>query len=465
MHMNAPIDPPLDRFLQSLLRSGLFQRDQLISLLRTIPKEIRQSAPLLADYLIERDYLTHFQAKKLLKGTWYGLVLGRYRILAPLGRGASGAVYLASIHEPSGEFNSIPLESQLMAIKVLSPKKQKQSSAHVLRFQREMDLAQRVNHPHLTRTYDAGEIDGIHFIAMEYIRGQSLSQIVHETGPLLVPRVARIFSEVAAGLTYAHELGLVHRDLKPRNIMITPNGHAKILDLGLALVQDEEFELDSTVMGGQGYVVGTMDYIAPDQVLNPVGVDHRADLYAMGCSMYFALTGRPPFPGGTSKEKMKRHLRETPDSLQELDPWIPPDFVRIVEQLMEKQPFLRYSDAETVRQALLPWTVKDPEFPMDVSPEGEDFEIIHEVETSPRKKDPGLDSIFFMPPIESPKHHAPEVIPMVILLDEPEDKQERKREPNFPSNEYLIPIQTLIWLLVATASLVLIVALIQLFRQ
>src|SRR5437667_12450381 len=99
-HMNAPLDSPLDRFLQSLLRSGLFQRDQLISLLRTIPKEIRQSAPLLAEYLIERDYLTHFQAKKLLKGTWYGLVLGRYRVLAPLGRGATGAVYLASIHEP-----------------------------------------------------------------------------------------------------------------------------------------------------------------------------------------------------------------------------------------------------------------------------------------------------------------------------------------------------------------------------
>ena len=214
------------------------------------------------------------------------------------------------------------------------------------RFLREMDMAQRVAHPHLTRTFEAGDIGGVHYIAMEYIRGQSLRRLVADQGPLSVARAAHLFAEVADGLAHAHATGLVHRDLKPANIMVTPNGHAKILDLGLALAVGEELPADKKIVGGQGYVVGTMDYIAPEQVDDPTGVDARADLYAMGCSLYFALTGQPPFPGGTSQEKMKRHRTEHPDPLTDFNPTVPVEFARVVQKLMEKVPARRYPTAK-----------------------------------------------------------------------------------------------------------------------
>ena len=222
---------------------------------------------------------------------------------------------------------------------------------------------------------------------MEYIRGQSLRRLVADQGPLSAARAAHLFAEVADGLAHAHATGLVHRDLKPANIMVTPNGHAKILDLGLALAVDEELPADKKIVGGQGYVVGTMDYIAPEQVDDPTGVDARADLYAMGCSLYFALTGQPPFPGGTSQEKMKRHRTEHPDPLTDFNPTVPVEFARVVQKLMEKVPGRRYPTAKVARDALLPWAAADPETPYDVDPDQTAAEVVLELERT--VKDPG----------------------------------------------------------------------------
>ena len=149
-------------------------------------------------------------------------------------------------------------------------------------------------------------------------------------------------AEVASALEHAHNQGLIHRDLKPSNIMITPNDHAKVLDLGLALMQGEQADL--SVIGGQGYIVGTMDYIAPEQTADASKVDARCDVYALGCTLYFALTGQPPFPGGTNREKIQRHRREKPTPLAELRPDLPKGFVALVERLMEKDPRGRPAD-------------------------------------------------------------------------------------------------------------------------
>jgi serine/threonine protein kinase len=367
-------EAPADRFLRSLRKSGLLPDARVNELLAAAPKGAARDPDQLGEFLVSRGAVTHFQVAKLKQGTFQGLALGPYHILSPLGKGGMGTVYLArDMRKPEGG-------KALIALKVLPPKRAREEDRMLARFLREMDMAQRVGHPHLTKTFEAGAIAGVHYIAMEYIRGESLRRVVGDHGPLSVARAAHLFAEVADGLGHAHHTGLVHRDLKPQNIMVTPNGHAKILDLGLALAVDEELPADKTIVGGQGYVLGTMDYIAPEQVDDPTGVDARADLYAMGCSLYFALTGQPPFPGGTSQEKMKRHRTEHPDPLTDFNPTVPVEFARIVQKLMEKAPGRRYQTAKAVRDALRPWAASDPETPYDVDPDQTEAELVRELE-------------------------------------------------------------------------------------
>jgi len=380
--MATPTDSltSVDRFLQLVARSRLVEHEQLQQAVDQAPKATGQNAEKLADFLVERQYLTHFQAAKLLKGTWQGLVLGPYQVLAPLGRGGMGQVYLArntEFKKPGAPNSGTP---SLVALKVLPPKRAREEQRTLARFLREMEMCRLVSHPHLTKTFDAGDFQGVYYIAMEYIRGTVLNQLIKDNGPLLTPRTARLFSEIAAGLSHAHDKGLIHRDLKPSNIMVTPNGHGKVLDLGLALVVDEELPQDKMIVGGQGYVVGTMDYIAPEQVDDPTQVDARADLYALGCSIYYAMTGQPPFPGGTKIEKMKRHCHEFAAPLSDVNPTVPAAFSKIVERLMEKEPARRYSSAEQVREALLPWAYTDPQLPMDTDPHQTEAEAVEQLE-------------------------------------------------------------------------------------
>ncbi|MCE9529661.1 MAG: serine/threonine protein kinase [Planctomycetes bacterium] len=382
--MKSPPDslPTAEHLLRMLARTGLVDREDLRRELDQLPAAHRRDARKLSDHLVERQVLTLFQAAKLLKGTWQGLVLGPYQILAPLGRGGMGAVYLARNTLPKrfdkdGRPMLLPL---LVALKVLPPKRAKEDDRTLARFRREMDMCKRVEHLHLTKTFDIGQLEGVYFIAMEYIRGTNLTEHVKANGTLPTARAARLFSEIASGLSHAHAKGLIHRDLKPSNIMVTPNGHGKILDLGLAMAVDEELPKDKMIVGGQGYVVGTMDYIAPEQVEDGSRVDARADLYALGCTMYFALTGQPPFPGGTSIEKMQKQRSAFAEPIPDLNPTVPAEFARIIERLMNKNPAKRYQTAEQVREALLTWTSGDAEKPLDVDPMLTEADALQEIE-------------------------------------------------------------------------------------
>ncbi len=355
----------IERFIKTLARCGLFERDDLQTILKQSPNHVRKDSKQLARWLIDEHYLTIFQAGKLLRGIWQGLVLGPYHILSPIGKGGMGVVYLArQIHEglPKSQLEN-PKERQkrhLVALKILPPHRARSETRTLERFLREMQMAHRVDHPFLTKTYDAGEIQGVYYIAMEYIRGRTLSQVVASQGPLEVHKVAKLFEEVTIGLAHAHAMGLIHRDLKPSNIMITRRGKAKILDLGLALVKDEERPEDKSILGGRGYVVGTMDFIAPEQVTDSTSVDHRADLYSLGCSMYFSLTGHPPFPGGTSVQKMQRHRFDIPQPIQQLNPSVPDEFVAVIEQLMAKKKEDRIPDSLILRELLQPFIDLEP---------------------------------------------------------------------------------------------------------
>ncbi|MFO0845969.1 MAG: serine/threonine-protein kinase [Gemmataceae bacterium] len=349
---------PAEEFLRHVLRSGLLDRDELKAALRGTPREQRTDSQALADHLVRAGKLTRFQAGRLLKGISQGLIFGPFRVLSPIGRGGMGKVFLVRDTR----------SRQLVALKILPPRLARNEERMLARFRREMDLSQKVAYHHIAWTYEVGEFRGVPYIAMEYIPGRTLSQVVNQDGPLRPARAARLMAEVAAGLSHAHTQGLIHRDLKPGNILITPRDQAKILDLGLALIEGENVE-DALVVGGQGYIVGTMDYIAPEQTLDAAGVGPRCDLYSLGCTLYFALAGQPPFPGGTSKEKIVRHRRESPTPLAALAPDAPPGLVALVERLMEKDPLHRPASAAEAERELRLWGAADEEPPADAAEE------------------------------------------------------------------------------------------------
>ena len=246
-----------------------------------------------------------------------------------------------SLHSAAGAWGPFTwpaTRSQLLvALKVLPPKRAREEERLLARFRREMDMCQRVSHPHLAWAYEVGVCQGVYYIALEYIPGKSLFRLVTDEGPLSVPRAAHLFGEVCSALDHAHNQGLIHRDMKPSNIMITPHDRAKVLDLGLALVQGEA-PADREVVGGQGYVVGTMDYIAPEQAENATRVETSCDIYSLGCSIFFAMTGQPPFPGGSALEKIQKHRSAEPPSIALLNPTVAPGFIAIVRKMMAKQP-------------------------------------------------------------------------------------------------------------------------------
>jgi len=333
----APAD-----FLRTVVRSGLLTTEELAA----VPAADQTTSRAVADHLVAAEKLTHFQAEKLLRGRSQGFFVGPYVVLAPIGRGGMGAVYLARRRDRTGG---------LVALKLLSPKRARAESRTLARFLREMQLGRHLEHPNVTRTFDAGEANGTYFIAMEYVPGLTLQQLVEGGGPLSVADAARVFTDVAVGLSHAHARGLVHRDLKPANVMVTPEGRAKVLDLGLAIMVGEEQPDDPAILGTKGYVLGTMDYIAPEQTTDPTAVGPAADLYALGCSLYFALAGLPPFPGGTSQQKIRWQRAEAAPPLEQFNPAVPPELLALVRALMAKKPADRPPSADAVRDALTPW--------------------------------------------------------------------------------------------------------------
>lgn len=336
------------QFVEAVVNSRLVGRVRLAAVLDALSPEVAKSARKTADHLVAGGDLTRYQADKLLQGVSDGLVLGPYRVLSPLGRGGMASVYLAR-----DDRERVPT---LVALKVLPPSKAKAERAALARFLREIDLGRQLDHTHIARTFDAGYAGGVHYIAMEFVQGVTLRKVVERDGPMGVEAAARVMADVADGLQHAHERGLIHRDLKPSNVMVTPDGRGKLLDLGLAILEDEDRPDDPTVLGGRGYILGTMDYIAPEQAVDATAVGPRSDLYGLGCTGYFAVTGLPPFPGGTSKQKLKWHRTVEPPPADQLNAGVPYEFARLLERLMAKKPEDRPESGAAVCELLRPWT-------------------------------------------------------------------------------------------------------------
>jgi len=299
----------------------------------------------LAEALVRDGLLTQFQAQQLLQGKWRGFFIGRYKVLGMLGAGGMGKVFLC---EHSGMRRQV-------AIKVLPPK-QAGNSETVERFYREAQAIARLDHRNIIHAFDVAQDGDVHYLVMEYAKGITLEDCVVRDGPMSPNRVLDYLRQSAMGLQHAHQSGVVHRDIKPSNLLITENGVVKILDLGLAqFFQDQEDEAKNRSSDG---VMGTVDYMAPEQALDCTEVDIRADIYSLGATFYFALSGRSPFEGGSTTQKILWHQVRDPESLERIRADLPTDLIALISRMMAKDPANRFQTPEELLQTLAPSQVE-----------------------------------------------------------------------------------------------------------
>lgn len=325
----------------------------LIEALRTYqllePEQIEQIAGerfteprTLAKELLRRGWLTAYQINSLFQGRGKDLVLGTYVLLERLGEGGMGLVFKAR-HVKLG---------RTVALKVI----RKEKLAHpesIRRFRREIQLASKLSHPNVVLAFDADEVGSTHFYAMEYVEGTDLARRLAEPAPLPVAQACDYLRQAALGLQHAHERGLVHRDIKPANLLVTQGGQLKILDMGLARLNNPALDdLANSHLTQQGSVMGTVDYLAPEQAMDSHNVDTRADLYGLGCTIYHLLSGQVPFPGGTALEKLLRHREEQARPIEQLRPDVPPQLAGIIRKLMAKRREDRFTSPADLLAAL-----------------------------------------------------------------------------------------------------------------
>jgi serine/threonine-protein kinase len=313
----------------------------------------------LARELIQSEWLTPYQVNQLLQDRGQQLVLGPYVLLERLGSGGMGEVFKARHRKLD----------RIRALKVISRKHLTQAVV-VQRFLREAETAAQLSHPNIVAVHDAGLDDDRYYLAMEYIEGIDLGRLLREAGPLPVSLACDFIRQAALGLHQAHEHGLVHRDVKPSNLFVAPRGGmvrgpvgdierfrgatVKVLDLGLVSQQSERLDETEMALTQKGLVLGTLDYLAPEQARNSHRVDRRADLYSLGCTLFHLVAGQPPFPGGVALDKLLRHQSETPPALAGLRPGVPGRLQAVIERLLAKKPEDRYADANELAVALVP---------------------------------------------------------------------------------------------------------------
>lgn len=295
-----------------------------------------------AAHLVAAGLLTQWHVDKLMDKKYKGFFLGKYKLLRHIGSGGMSTVYLA--------------EHMLMhrqrAIKVL-PKARVNDSSYLDRFHREAQATATLDHPNIVRCYDVDNDGDTHYLVMEFIEGRDLNSVVKQEGPLPLELACNYIAQAAEGLQHAHKANLIHRDVKPANLLVDSKGVVKLLDLGLALFSDEG-KASLTVEHNEN-VLGTADYLAPEQAVNSHKVDHRADIYGLGCALYFLLTGHPPFPEGTLAQRIAKHQQQMPEDIRKERPECPRDLADICVKMMQKRPEKRYATMRDVADALEAW--------------------------------------------------------------------------------------------------------------
>jgi serine/threonine protein kinase len=327
----------------------------------------------------------------------------RYQILGLLGTGGMGAVYKAQ-HR---------IMERIVALKVISPELVSNPRT-VHRFHLEVKAAAKLSHRNIVTAFDAEQAGDTHFLVMEFVEGTTLGRVVEKKKMFPVPHACEYLRQAAQGLQHAFEQGMVHRDIKPQNLMLTPKGRVKILDFGLArFVSESNKDSGLTALGA---VMGTPDYMAPEQAQDAHKADIRSDIYSLGCTLHCLLRGRPPFPEGTGIQKILAHLEQEPPLLLNFRDDVPPELEQIVKRMMAKDPAKRYQTPKDVARALTPViraALQKPVKEIQPKTDGEPAASSH--------YDDGTDWYLTMPEEESGKRAAP-------AADEDfEDEEERPR--------------------------------------
>jgi serine/threonine-protein kinase len=319
----------VEQFIGRLSESGLLSAADVSEFQGNLPPDKRpRDVQALAASLVKAGKLTKYQAQAVYQGKTKGLAFGQYVVLDKLGEGGMGVVLKAQ-HRRMG---------RLVAIKVLSPSAMKQAGA-VDRFHREAQAAAKLSHPNIVAAYDADEYQGMHYLAMEYVEGRDLATIVKNSGPLGVREAVECVLQAARGLHYAHEQGIVHRDIKPGNLLLDKKGTIKILDMGLARIAGADAALGGPErLTASGQVMGTCDYMAPEQALDSHTVDARADIYALGCTLYRLLIGRPPYGGDSLMQILMAHQQAPIPSIPQARPEVPPALDAVFQRMAAKKP-------------------------------------------------------------------------------------------------------------------------------
>jgi serine/threonine protein kinase len=338
-----------DRIFELIEKSRLVESGKLQAQLDVIRAHhdgvLPEDPVVVCKELEDAGVITRWQSEKILQGKYKGFFLGSHKLLGHLGSGGMSSVYLAE---------HILMKHQ-RAIKVL-PKSKLGKNSYLERFQREAKAIASLNHPNIVRAYDINNEKDTHYLVMEYVEGADMQNLVRKHGPLPYAVAADYIAQAARGLHHAHEAGLIHRDVKPANLLVNKDGVVKVLDLGLALFSEDTDA--SLTMEYNDKVLGTADYLPPEQAINSHKIDSRADMYGLGCTLYFLLTGHPPFPDGSIASRIIKHQNSMPPDIRKERVDCPGELDGVCVKMMQKDPKFRYTSCLQVAEILEAWLQK-----------------------------------------------------------------------------------------------------------
>lgn len=336
----------IEQFIQKLTESGVMLGDEITAFQESYTADTAED---FAETLIQNKKLTKYQAQQILQGKSKGLLLGDYLILDTIGAGGMGQVYLAE-HRRMG---------RQVALKTL-PESVAKDLQKVKRFQREVRAAAKLSHPNVVTAYDAGEDKGVHYFVMECVDGIDLSQLVKQQGTLPVAQAVNYVLQAAKGLKYAHSKGIVHRDIKPANMLLDSEGTVKLLDMGLARINSLDEEVAEIDLTSTGMVMGTVDYMAPEQAVDTKQADARSDIYSLGCMLHYLLTGKSVYGGDTMVKKIFAHRDQPIPSLSATHSGIPSALDVLFQKMVAKDPNDRQQSMSEVISELESCGVLEP---------------------------------------------------------------------------------------------------------